>query len=193
MRCIDVRRCLRVSAGLMAGGLVGLVLMAAAATAADSVCFEAEKATLSGVMQKDCEVGEITPRAQRDLAKDASGKHYIGVPEDGEKEAEPAAGQGKITFSTDKAGAYTFWIRAWWLDSCANSFTIQIDDLPPFEIGQDTQYQRWHWVHFGTPLPLTKTGQHTLIIKNHEDGALADQFFLTTTKVIPQGKWAPTQ
>jgi hypothetical protein len=176
--------------GLAAATALALVILAPA-FAASTVCFEAEKGELKDEMKKNFKVSDISAKSNKELIKDSSGPGFIGVPEDGEKEKEPIKGSATIKFSVPAAGDYTIWLRAWWMDSCANSTKIQIDDLPAFEIGQDTTYQVWHWVKFKRAMKLS-AGAHTMVITNTEDGALVDQLYLTTGGVTPQGKMKPT-
>jgi len=176
-------------------GVAALVLAPLVATGAgSSVCFEAEKGTLSGQMKAGFTVsgGGVTAKMQKDIKEQASGRNYIGVPEDGNAEKTPIAGSCTIQFTAPAKAKYTVYLRAWWLDSCANSFKLKFDALPELEIGQDTTYKSWHWVKLNRPIELDG-GAHTLVIKNTEDGALADQFYLTAGGPVPQGKMAPTK
>ena len=183
----------RILGGVLCGAIMGAALLASSAPAsAGSICFEAEKASLTGVFQKNCQNAGISAVEMQEVRKAASGQNYIGVPEDGEKETEPAAGSATIKFNIGETGTYSVWVRAWWLDSCANTFKMRIDDFDAFIMGGDNTYQTWHWVKFKTPFPL-KPGEHVLYFSNNEDGAAADQLFLTTTKVVPQGAMKASQ
>lgn len=176
-------------------GMAALVLAPLVATGAgSSVCFEAEKGTLSGQMKAGFTVtgGGVTAKVQKDVKAQASGKSYVGVPEDGKAEKAAIAGASTLKFTAPAKAKYTVYLRGWWLDSCANSFKLKFDALPELEIGQDTTYKSWHWVKLNRPIELA-AGAHTLVIKNTEDGALADQVYLTAGGAVPQGKMAPTK
>lgn len=79
-------------------------------------------------------------------------------------------------------GAYQFWGRCWWYDSCGNSFfivvnTTRVTQNTPIITGQT--YKRWHWV--AGPVLNLKAGVNTIRIQYREDGPRMDQFILTTT------------
>ena len=78
------------------------------------------------------------------------------------------------------------WCRVWWNGECSNSFTVKIDDQPPFLFGEDATYKTWHWVRYpvsrtAKPIDLT-AGDHSLVLLNREDGVRIDQILLSSDK-----------
>ena len=86
---------------------------------------------------------------------------------------------GSCTYKINvtQAGNYSFWFRAWWYDSCGNSFFVIIDNKPAMYV-EDATYQVWHWVK--GPTTALSVGIHTIKIQNREDGARLDQFLLNS-------------
>jgi hypothetical protein len=109
----------------------------------------------------------------------------IEVPE-GAGTPPETEGTGVLAFAVAVPGEYRLWGRAWWSDSCGNSFTVAMDDGAHAVLGQDATYGRWHWVRGG--VYVLARGPHTLTIANREDGARLDQVFLSQDDAyVPNG------
>lgn len=135
------------------------------------LCFEAESSTaLEAPVQLKSEKKENV----------VSGGKYLEVPQ-GAGDGKKIGGKAKYSIELKQGGTYYFWIRAWWIDSCGNSFGVIFDDKPPFTCGQDGTYKKWHWVKSKLRLKL-KAGKHDLVLTNREDGARVDQILLTNDK-----------
>lgn len=142
---------------------------------ADVVLFEAEKHT------------QITAPVQISADESASALTCIEI----QQGAGVTKGSVQYTFQIQKKAVYYIWMRVWWLDSCGNSITVEIDSnkgkLKPFTLGQDGTYKKWHWVKAKVRLALSE-GEHTLLLTNREDGIKIDQILLSSDRrVVPVG------
>ncbi len=122
-------------------------------------------------------------------ASGVSGDSYIQIPlrrPHATEETGPADdGNAKFKVNVPSSGVYTLWARAWWYDSCGNSFFVIVDNKPATYV-EDPTYQTWHWVK-GPKVNLS-AGEHTIRIQNREDGARLDQFML-----INNSRYVPTR
>jgi hypothetical protein len=120
--------------------------------------------------------------AVADDAEVGAGK-YILIPRAPNKQDTST---GNLTFEielpVDKD--VRFWFRTKWGGSCSNSVELTVPGFTPKVIGEDGNYERWHWVkHKGPMLPL-KAGTHKIVIAEREsDSDLGiDQIVITTIK-----------
>ncbi len=100
--------------------------------------------------------------------------------------SEDNSGRATLSFATAKPGDCTLWVRALWRDSCSNSLALSLDDSPDRTVGQNAVYNTWHWVAAGRyTLPA---GEHTLTVKEREDGIAVSQLLLCTDPdFVPRG------
>jgi hypothetical protein len=171
------------------GTALGLwACLAPRAKAGLPICFEAESADrITPPMELIREAGPGNPDRQAAL-KTASGKAFLEIPQGKGNPPEVKAGDAVYTLDIPAAGRYILWCRVWWSDVCSNSFTMQINDNPPFSFGQDAIYGRWHWVKAPPRLKqLTlDAGSHVLTVMNREDGVRIDQILLTAdSRFVP--------
>jgi hypothetical protein len=159
---------------LFAGALLALSPVLAHADGA-KVCFEAEtpdkiESPLRKMMNKDAR---------------ASGKGFLEIPWDQNK--TKGIGSATYTFNAPKAGVYTLWARCYWANGCGNSILAGVDGSDSKILGEDGQYDSWHWVGGRARVKLN-AGKNTLVLHNRETGVRVDQFFLTQdSEYIPQG------
>ncbi len=167
---------------LLGLSLVGVAALAAAVYAAASVKIVLENEHYSS----------IKASMRVTAGKTCSGKKYIEIPlrrPHGENESGPADdGNATYNINIPSAGNYTLWARAYWYDTCGDSFFVIVDDTNKSWIGEDGTCGRWHWVK-GKTYTLS-AGAHTLSFQNREDGAALDQFMLTTN---PPSRYVPTR
>lgn len=136
----------------------------------------------------------IKPSMVLKADREASGGRCIEVPlkQPRAEETGPADdGHAEYRIRIPADGAYQFWGRCWWYDSCGNSFFIlvntdRVTEKTPIITGQT--YKRWHWV--AGPVFNLKSGTYRIRIQYREDGPRMDQFILTTT---PRNRWQPTR
>ncbi|MGQ9661167.1 MAG: hypothetical protein ACUVWX_02380 [Kiritimatiellia bacterium] len=95
-------------------------------------------------------------------------------------------GKAVFTLQTPTTGVYYVWAYVLWRDSCGNSFSVQIDDLPAYLVGQDALYNTWHWVKAGR-YNLEENRTHKLVVQEREDGIAVGQFLFT-----PQERFVPS-
>ncbi len=139
------------------------------------ICFEAETAELI-----EAPVVLVTNGIEG-----ASGA-YLEIPEGAGNPPKVESGKAVFSFETAADGNFILWCRVWWEDECGNSFTVQIDNQPAFLFGEDATYKVWQWVKYPVarttkPLRLSK-GQHTLTVRNREDGVRLDQVLLSADR-----------
>lgn len=158
-----------------------LLLAAAARVAADPICFEAE----SGFdLEPPARIGPVNAAVPgMPPADGASGGKYIEIPQGAGNPPAVTTGSIAYRFTIAKAGTYYLWCRAWWLDECGNSVGVQVNELPPFTLG-DSTFKTWHWVKAPPRLKQLNlaAGEHTLMLLNREDGVRIDQILLTTDR-----------
>jgi hypothetical protein len=105
------------------------------------------------------------------------GDRGIRIPNDvGRGWCGEAGGLARYRCYVPADGHYTLWASCLWGGVCTNAIYVQVDDLPRVILGNDSDYQRWHWVR-GTTWPLTR-GTHTLTVSNHSDGIAIQKFAL---------------
>ena len=127
----------------------------------------------------------------------ASGGAYLEIPEDAGNPPKLDKGLARFEVDLAAAGGYTLWARVWWEGECSNSFTVRIDDHPPFILGDNATYKAWHWVKYPVarmvrPVRLDK-GRHTIVFHNREDGVRIDQVVLSAdARFVPVGIEKPT-
>jgi len=166
--------------------LTALALLLLAAPAAyprtPTVCFEAESAqSLHAPFEV---VTEPAGATRRDPAQIPSGNAYLEIAEGKGSPPENDDGEAVFPFAVREAGVYVLWCRVWWADECANSFTMHVDAAPPFTFGQDPTFRRWHWVKAPSGLEQLdlSPGEHTLTVRNREDGVRLDQILLVRNR-----------
>jgi len=129
------------------------------------VCFEAEtpktiKSPLIKVTGKGAAV---------------SGGGYLEIPWDENK--TKGVGDATYTFNVKTAGVYYLWARTFWANGCGNSVELAVNGSGPKVLGEDGQYDSWHWVG-GKARVTLKAGVNTMTLHNHETGVRVDQIFL---------------
>ena len=169
-------------------GLVIVSAFAGPAYAGDTVCFEAELVLQSTAPMQVMQESRAPVPPSGKKVKGASKGQYLEVPQGKGNPPKVTSGVATIRFDVANAGDYHLWSRAWWEDSCGNSFSFRIDDGKPFVFGQDGTYTRWHWIRVRRRRFRLSKGTHTLHIINREDGARIDQVLFTTSKrFVPVG------
>jgi hypothetical protein len=158
----------------LAAALSGIAAITATA-AGVKICFEAETAKTT----------ESPMAVYTNGCEGASGP-YLEIPEGAGNPPKLNAGKAEYQVNIPKDGAYVLWCRVWWNGECSNSFTVKIDDQPPFLFGEDATYKTWHWVRYpvsrtAKPIDLT-AGDHSLVLLNREDGVRIDQILLSSDK-----------
>lgn len=154
------------------------------------VCFEGESAIQVSEPMEISSADTAEDNVRQTALKKASGGKALEVPQGKGNPPEVTTGKAEYAFEVDADGDYFLWCRVWWLDECANSFTMNIDNARSFTFGQDATYKTWHWVKAPSrlkQLSLSK-GKHKLVVACREDGAMLDQVVLTTNKrYVPVG------
>jgi len=59
-----------------------------------------------------------------------------------------------------------------WPNGSSNSFFYAWDGGDPKMLGNDDVYGKWHWIQ--TEPKALKAGEHTLVIRNREEGSVLD-------------------
>jgi hypothetical protein len=141
-----------------------------------------KSAKIHYVIEAEAAVAIAGTMAVADDAEVGAGK-YILIPRAPNKQDTST---GNLTFEielpVDKD--VRFWFRTKWGGSCSNSVELTVPGFTPKVIGEDGNYERWHWVkHKGPMLPL-KAGTHKIVIAEREsDSDLGiDQIVITTIK-----------
>lgn len=120
------------------------------------------------------------------FVKGASGNAYLEIPEGKGNPPDNPNGKAILKVTVPADGNYTLWCRVWWEGECSNSFTVTVNDDPPFLFGEDATYKAWHWVRYPvsrTAKPLSlKAGENTLSFLNREDGVRLDQVVLSADR-----------
>ncbi len=116
----------------------------------------------------------------------AANAAYLEIPQGKGNPPENPQGRAVLTVDAPTDGDYTLWCRVWWEDECGNSFTVRINDSPPFLFGENATYKTWHWMRYPvarTAKPITlKAGTNTLTVLNREDGVRLDQIVLSADR-----------
>lgn len=160
-----------------------LALAAWSRAGAMTICFEAEDVdAIKPPMRVSDGSGDD---AAAKVAGEASGGRYLEVPEGAGKPPE-TGGEAIYEFQIAQGGRYRFWGRAWWPNSCGNSFTWILNENRPFVFGRGGTFEHWHWVR-GMLVEL-EPGRHRLRVLNREDGPRLDQILLTRNlRFVPSG------
>jgi hypothetical protein len=143
-----------------------------ASTAVPTVELEEEPATIF----VEAEEGQLTPPMRKLARSDAAGGFAVAVPtgsgrgEAGGKVLDNGYATYKIAIPED--GKYRVSARVFWPNDSANSFFYAWDGGPPKLLGNDELLRKWHWIET-SPTPL-KAGEHTLVIRNREEGSIID-------------------
>jgi len=165
-----------------------LCLGGLSAVAADRVCLEAESsAPVTAPMRV---VNALDATNAGAVVAGASGGKYLEISKGAGHPPQVNEGEARLSFDLDQEGDYALWCRVYWLSECNSSFTMAVDDALPFTFGKDATYNVWHWVKAPPrlkQLTLAK-GQHTLTIKNRQDGVRLDQvMFVLDKRYVPVG------
>ncbi len=144
----------------------------------------------------EAEEGILTPPVAAAQDSQASAGGYIWVP-DGRGDvfdATKAAGQARFTFTVPVSGNFVIWGRVIANNDSNNSFFVSLDDgvINAWEVAVATNWM-WDQVNVkggADPLVLSlAAGQHSLVIKQREDGAKLDRLLITNDmQYLPQ--WA---
>lgn len=137
----------------------------------------------------EAENGTIVSPMKRVYSTTASGGKYIYVPNGSGNLTDPTVQKGyaRYTFSVPSAGTYRIWGRIMADKTNDNSFFVSVDYAGYIVWhtalgGKDT----WVWDHVSEndksgPVAFELgAGQHTLIIKQMEDGAKLDRILITS-------------
>ncbi len=89
----------------------------------------------------------------------------------------------QYAFRLDRPETVHVWLRCWWQDGCSNSVQVQIDDGLPMIAGNDSIYNRWHWVK--GPSAALAAGNHRLVLRAREPNVRLDQILLTAAAAVP--------
>lgn len=177
---------------LLPGLTMALVLSlpAAALAAPANLVIEAEAATSTEEPLVVVAEGNVPPGSE--YIPGASGGRYVEIPEKAGNPPHLTKGHARYEIDLPADGEYILWGRVWWEGECSNSFTVQIDDTPPFLFGENATYKTWMWVKYPvarmTPPIKLKKGRHVLEFGNREDGVRLDQFLLSPSKrFVPVG------
>lgn len=175
----------RKSFWLLAAG----VSVLASAALAGSICVEAESAATNAPMLRVAK--DVVPPGVK-YVEGASDAAYLEVPLGTGKPPRVKAGAASLDLELPEEGAYTLWLRVYWEGECSNSVHVQVDDRPPFLVGEDATYHSWHWVKYpvsrmASRLALAK-GSHRLSFVHREDGIRIDQVLLSSdARLVPVG------
>ena len=144
-------------------GLAGVALPGAAWAANARVCFEAENASSTQSPIKVSRPG---------ASKKYSGRGFLDIPWDGNK--TKGVGSAVVYANVKTAGTYYLWARTFWANGCGNSVEVAVNGAGPKVLGEDGQYDSWHWVG-GKARVTLKAGVNTMKLHNHETGVRVDQ------------------
>lgn len=165
------------------GLVTGLIVVGWPALYGQTICFEAEDAISIEAPMRVSDGGDDPD--DRKVAAQASGGRFVEIPE-GAGDPPDVGGEAVYEFEIAQAGRYRFWGRAWWPNSCGNSFTWVLNDDRPFVFGRGGTYEHWHWVR--GMLVTLQPGRHTLRVMNREDGPRLDQILITRNlRFVPTG------
>ncbi|MGA7698205.1 MAG: hypothetical protein WCB27_01240 [Thermoguttaceae bacterium] len=89
---------------------------------------------------------------------------------------------GYVTYKVNisKDGEYRLNARVFWKNGDCDSFFYAWDDGKPKLLGNDDVFGRWHWIQ--TEAKRLKAGEHTLVIRNREEGSILDCMTVTPDK-----------
>ena len=143
-----------------------------ASTAVPIVELEEEPATIF----LEAAEGQLAPPMRKLARSDATGGFVVTVPtgsgrgEAGGKVIDNGHATYKIVIPED--GKYRVNARVFWPDDSSNSFFYAWDGGAPKLLGNDAMLRKWHWIE--TPSTPLKAGQHTLVIRNRDEGSILD-------------------
>ena len=161
-----------------------------------SVSFDASGS--SGPLWFEAEDGYVSAPMEVAWADEASSAQYIWVPRGYGDFAEisPGAGYAEYTFEVPVSGTYVVWGRVVSNNTADDSFFVSIDGGPYAcwwtQLGGE---ENWVWDQVNNVLdgsdPVLfslEAGQHTLTIKQREDGTKIDKILITKDlEYIPEG------
>ncbi len=162
--------------------VLGSVFVLSSRASDEHLCFDASSAA------EIREPMRLATGSGEDVAKGA----YLEIPRN-EQTANPEyAGKAmaEYRFATRGEGVYILWCRVWWEDECANSFRISLNGQPPFVLGRNRNFRRWHWVRSPARLKQLQLaeGEQILQVLHRETGVKIDQILLTTdSRYVPFG------
>jgi hypothetical protein len=124
----------------------------------------------------EAENGRLTPPMRKVARKDAAAGAVVVAPAGsgrGEKGGK-ALDNGYAAYKIDipKDGKYRVAARVFWPHGSSNSFFYAWDEEPPELLGNEDVFGRWHWIK--TAARRLNAGQHTLVIRNREEGSVLD-------------------
>jgi hypothetical protein len=113
-------------------------------------------------------------------------------------------GTVELPLEIAKAGRYNVWVRAWFANTCANSFYLSVDTPPPVDTDGDGKYdenpphtlsgstcERWRWVTLRDRELDLAEGGHVVRIFNREDGIKIDQILFAEISDGPLPPYSP--
>jgi hypothetical protein len=86
-------------------------------------------------------------------------------------------GYATYKINIPKDGDYRLNARVFWKNGDCNSFFYAWDGGKPKLLGNDDVFGRWHWIQ--TEANRLKAGEHTLVIRNREEGSILDCMTVT--------------
>lgn len=114
------------------------------------------------------------------IAKDSLGMHAFSPKQSGTpKPLEPGRDDGGkliFKFTAPKAGVYTLYALAYWIDGGSNSFFVRMDTSAYRKLGNDGDMEKWITVR--GPTFTVDAGEHRLTIREREPGARLRSLFL---------------
>ena len=132
----------------------------------------------------EAEDGRLTAPMRKVARNDAAGGFAIVAPvgsgrgEKGGKVLDNGYATYKINIPKD--GKYRVNARVFWKNGDCNSFFYAWDDGKPKLLGNDDVFGRWHWIQ--TEANRLRAGEHTLVIRNREEGSILDCMTVTPDK-----------
>jgi hypothetical protein len=127
------------------------------------------------------EHAHLTSPMQRLAQIDAASGFVIIAPrgsgrgEKGGKVLDNGYATYKVTIPKD--GDYRLNARVFWKNGDCNSFFYAWDNGRPMLLGNDEVFGKWHWI--ATEPRRLKAGEHTLVIRNREEGSILDCMTVT--------------
>ena len=93
-----------------------------------------------------------------------------------------SSGEGKLIHNLwiERTGEYTLWGRCKWTNGCSDSVLVIINEEHKSILGNDANYDVWHWVEGSSC--LFHKGYNEIIIEDVERTVQVDSFLLTTSK-----------
>jgi len=149
----------------------------------------------------ETERASLTAPMQQGSDSTASGGQYIYTTVNNTTDVPPAnTGSGSLNFTVSQAGDYVLWSRLNYASGESNSYWAQIDGNQLFKVGNENDFNNWHWVNWqeGTQSNIIvvnlSAGAHTFRIVGREANAGANAFakidkilLTTSTSFTPSG------